>query len=86
LWYVEKYHPDGKHPYLKAHLEDFAALRKLVTNRRRDRIEIVAPMDARAAEIKKLRSLGAVRIRVPKDRSRIVRPSERRCAADGSYN
>ena len=47
MWYVEKYHPDGKHPYLKAHLEDFAGLRKLVTNRRPDKTEIVAPRGIR---------------------------------------
>jgi hypothetical protein len=66
MWYIEKYQRDGKKPYLLAHLEDFADLRKMVTNRRRDRIEIVAPMDARAAHIKKLRSLGAVNIQIPK--------------------
>ena len=66
MWYVEKYQPDGKQPYLLAHLEDFAALRKMVTDRRRDKIEIVASMDARAADIKKLRSLGAVHIQMPK--------------------
>ena len=66
MWYVEKYHPDGKRPYLLAHSEDFAALRKMVTNRRRDRIEIVAPVDARAADIKRLRKLGAVHIQVSK--------------------
>jgi hypothetical protein len=66
MWYLEKYQPDGKQPYLLAHLENFGALRKMVTNRRRDRIEIVAPMDARAIDIKKLRSLGAVHIRLPK--------------------
>jgi hypothetical protein len=65
MWYVEKHHPNGKQPYLLAHLEDFAALRKMVTNRRRDRIEIVAPMDARAVDIKRLRTLGAVHIQVP---------------------
>jgi hypothetical protein len=41
MWYGEKYQPDGKQPYLLAHLEDFAALRKMLTNRRRHRIEIV---------------------------------------------
>jgi hypothetical protein len=66
MWYVEKYQLDGKQPYLLAHLEDFAALRKMVRNRRGDRIEIVAPMDTRAVDIKKLRSLGAVRIQTPK--------------------
>jgi hypothetical protein len=66
MWYVEKYQPDGKKPYLLAHLEDFADLRKMVTNRRSDRIEIVAPMEARAIDIKKLRSLGGVHIQVPK--------------------
>jgi hypothetical protein len=62
MWYVEKYQPDGKRPYLMAHLEDLAALRKMVADRRRDRLEILAPMDARAADIKKLQSLGAVHI------------------------
>jgi hypothetical protein len=66
MWYIEKYQPDGKQPYLLAHLENFEALRKMVTYRRRDRIEIVAPMDARAIDIKKLRSLGAVHIQLPK--------------------
>jgi hypothetical protein len=66
MWYVEKYQPDGKRPYLLAHSEDFAALLKMVTNRRRDRIEIVAPMDARAVDMKKLRSLGAVHVQMPK--------------------
>ena len=66
MWYVEKYHPDGKRPYLLAHSDDFTALRKMVTNRRRDRIEIVAPMDARAVDIKRLRTLGAVHIQMPK--------------------
>jgi hypothetical protein len=84
--YIEKYQPDGKLPYLLAHLEDFAALRKMVTNRRRDRIEIVAAVDARAVEIKKLRSLGAVHIRMPKDQSPIVRSGEHQCAADGTNN
>jgi hypothetical protein len=50
----------GKQPYLLAHFDDFAALRRMVMNRRRDKIEIIAPMDARAVDIKKLRSLGAV--------------------------
>jgi len=66
MWYVEKYQPDGKQPYLLAHFEDFAVLRKMVTNRPRDRIKIVAPMDARAVDIKRLRSLGTVRIEIPK--------------------
>jgi hypothetical protein len=66
MWYIEKCLPGGKQPYLLAHLEDFAALQKIVTNRRRDRIEIVAPIDARAVDIKKLRSLGAVHIQMPK--------------------
>jgi hypothetical protein len=66
MWYVEKYQPDGKQPYLLAHLEDFVALRKMITNRRRERIEIVAAVDARAVDIKKLRSLGAVHIQMPK--------------------
>ena len=66
MWYVEKYQPDSKRPYLLAHSEDFAALLKMVTNRRRDRIEIVAPMDARAADIRKLKSLGAVHIQISK--------------------
>jgi hypothetical protein len=64
MWYVEKYHPDGKKPYLMARVEDFAALQKIVTSRRRDRIEIVAPRDARPADIKKLRSLGSVHIEI----------------------
>jgi hypothetical protein len=63
MWYVEKYQPDGKQPYLLAHFQDFAALWKMVMNRRRDKIEIIAPMDARAVDIKKLRSLGAVHIK-----------------------
>ena len=62
MWYVEKYQPDAKQPYLMAHMQDFAALRRIVTNRDRDRVEIVAPMDARAADIRKLRSLPAVHI------------------------
>ena len=66
MWYIEKYQPDGKRPYLLAHLEDFAAVRKFVSNRRRDRIEIFAPMDARIVDIKKLRSLGAVHVQMPK--------------------
>ena len=66
MWYVEKYQPDGKQPYLLAHLADFSALRKIVANRRRDKIVIVAPVDAHAVDIKKLRSLGAVRIQVSK--------------------
>jgi hypothetical protein len=66
MWYVEKYQRDGKKPYLLAHMEDFADLRKMVMNRRHDRIEILAPMDARPADIKRLRSLGAVHIGVPK--------------------
>jgi hypothetical protein len=66
MWYIEKYRPDGKQPYLLAHLENFDALRKMVTNRRHDRIEIVAPIDAPAIDIRKLRLLGAVHIRVPK--------------------
>jgi hypothetical protein len=32
MWYVEKYQPDAKQPYLLAHLEDFAALRRMVTS------------------------------------------------------
>jgi hypothetical protein len=51
-----------KQPYLRAHLEDFAALRKIVTTGHRDRVEIFAPVDARTAAIRKLRSLGAVHI------------------------
>jgi hypothetical protein len=66
LSYVKKYQPDGKQPYLMAHLEDFAALRKMITKRRRDKIEIVAPVHARAVDIKKLRSLGVVRIQMSK--------------------
>ena len=73
MWYVEKYHPDGKRPYLLAHSEDFAALLKMVTNRRRDRIEIVAPMDARAVDIKRLRTLGTVLIQVQPNQARITR-------------
>jgi hypothetical protein len=64
MWYIERYQPDGKQPYLLAHLDDFASLRKMLTNRRRDRIEIVAPMDARDVDIKKLRSLGVVRVQM----------------------
>ncbi len=63
MWYVAKYHPSSKQPYLMAHLEDFAALRKMVANRPRDTIEIVAPVDARAGDIKRLRTSGAVHIR-----------------------
>jgi hypothetical protein len=66
MWYVEKYQPDAKRPYLMAHMQDFAALRRIVTNRDRGRIEIFAPMDARAADIRKLRSLGAVHIQAGK--------------------
>ena len=66
MWYVEKYQPDAKRPYLMAYMQDFAALRRIVTNRDRDRVEIFAPMDARAADIRKLRSLGAVHIQVAK--------------------
>ena len=64
MWYVEKYQPDAKQPYLMAHLQDFAALRRMVTNQDRDRVEIFAPMDAHAA--RKLRSLGTVHIQVAK--------------------
>ena len=73
MWYVEKYQPDGKRPYLLAHSEDFAALLKMVTNRHRDRIEIVAPMDARAVDIKRLRTLGTVLIQVQPNQARITR-------------
>jgi hypothetical protein len=66
MWYVEKYQPDGKQPYLLAHLEDFAALRRMVTSRDRDRVEIFASVDARAADIRKLRSLEAVHIQTAK--------------------
>jgi hypothetical protein len=66
MWYVEKYQPDGKKPYLLARIEDFGALRTMIINRRHDRVEIVAPMDACAADIRKLRSLGAVNIRMSK--------------------
>ena len=68
MWYIEKYQPHGEQPYLLAHSEDFAALRKMVTNRRHDRVEIIAPMDAPARDIKKLRSLGAVHIRCRSER------------------
>jgi hypothetical protein len=50
MWYIEKYQPDAKQPYLMAHLEDFAALRRMVTNQGRGRVEIVAPMEARTAD------------------------------------
>ena len=66
MWYVQKYQPDGKQPYLLGHFEGFAAMRKIVMNRRRDKTEIIAPMDASAVDIKKLRSLGAVHIKMPK--------------------
>jgi hypothetical protein len=66
MWRVEKYHPDSKKPYLMAHLEDFAALRTMVKNQRRDRVEIVAPVDARAVDIEALRALGAVQIQIRK--------------------
>jgi hypothetical protein len=66
MWHVEKYQPGGKKPYLMARIEDFAALRAMVTNRRRDRVEIVAPIDARAADIAALRLLGGVNIQMPK--------------------
>jgi hypothetical protein len=71
MWYVERYQPDGKQPYLLAHFDDFASLRKMITNRRRDRIEIVAPMDARAVDIKKLRSLGVVRVQMKRRGGRL---------------
>ena len=66
MWYVEKYQRDAKRPYLMAHMQDFAALRRIVTNRHSDRVKIFAPLDARAAHIRKLRSLGAVHIQVAK--------------------
>jgi hypothetical protein len=66
MWHVEKYQAGGKRPYLMARIEDFAALRAMVKNQRRDRVEIVAPADARAADLKKLRSLGAVHIQMQK--------------------
>jgi hypothetical protein len=72
MWYVERYQPDRKKPYLLAHLENFADLRKMVANRRCDRIEIVAPMDARAIDIKKLRSLGAVHIQISRPRQNLA--------------
>jgi hypothetical protein len=53
MWYVEKYRPDAKQPYLRAHLQDFAALSRMLTNRDCDRVEIFAPMDARAAHVRK---------------------------------
>lgn len=63
MWYVEKYKPDGKRPYLLAQVEDFAVLRTMITNRPRDRIEIHAPMDASPADIETLMSTGTVQIR-----------------------
>jgi hypothetical protein len=66
MWYVEKYQPDAKQPYLMAHLQDFAALRRMVTNRGRGRVAVFAPMDARAADLRKLRSLTAVHIQTAK--------------------
>jgi hypothetical protein len=66
MWYVEKYQADAKQPYLMAHLQDFAALRRIVTNQDRGRVAVYAPMDARAADIRKLRSLGAVHIQTAK--------------------
>ena len=62
MWQIEKYQPGGKRPYLMARVEDFAALRAMIANRHHDRVEIIAPTDARAADIKKLRSLGDVHI------------------------
>ena len=62
MWYIEKYQPDAKRPYLMAHMQDFASLRRIVTNRDRDRVEIFPPVNARAADIRKLRSLPAVHI------------------------
>ena len=66
MWYIEKYQPDAKRPYLMAHMQEFAALRRIVTTRARERVKIFAPLDARAADIRKLRSLGAVHIQVAK--------------------
>ncbi len=66
MWYGEKYQPDAKRPYLMAHLQDFTALRRMVTNQDRDRVQIFAPMNTRAADIRKLRSFGAVHIQVAK--------------------
>jgi hypothetical protein len=66
MWYVEKYRADDKKPYLMARVEDFADLQKMVSNRRHDRVEIVAPMDVRAAEVKKLRALGSVHVQTSK--------------------
>jgi hypothetical protein len=66
MWYVEKYQPDAKRPYLMAHMQEFAALRRIVTTRAHDRVEIFAPVDARAADIRKLRSLGTVHIEMAK--------------------
>jgi predicted Ser/Thr protein kinase len=62
MWYVEKYQADDKKPYLTARIEDFAVLQKMIITRRRDRVEVFAPEDARAADIKKLRALGSVHI------------------------
>jgi hypothetical protein len=66
MWHVDKYQADDKKPYLMARTEDFAALKKMITNGRRDRVEIFAPVDARAANIKKLRALGPVHIQMSK--------------------
>jgi hypothetical protein len=63
MWYVEKYQPDGKQPYLLAQVADFAVLRTMITNRPRDRIEILAPTDASPTDIETLMSLGTVQIR-----------------------
>jgi hypothetical protein len=41
----------------------------MVMNRHRDKIEVIAPTDARAVDIKKLRSLGAVHINMRSDRT-----------------
>jgi hypothetical protein len=63
MWYVEKYQPGGKRPYLLAQVEDFAVLRTMITNRPHDRTQIIAPTDASPADIETLMSLGTVQIR-----------------------
>lgn len=62
MWYAERYQHNGRQPYLLVHSENFAALRKILKTGHRERVEIFAPVDARTADIRKLRSLGTVHI------------------------